>query len=776
MKAFIVDADYQNIDGKIQIMLFGRQEDGKSFGSIHNFKPYFFIKEKDGKKSSKLLKKYEVDKTNLTNFAEEKVIKISHESPTELNKLIQFLHKANLDTYEADVKPVMRFIIDNNLLSTIEINSDSIQSDKVDAFYQNPEIKPAIFKPKLKMISIDTESSSSGDLFCIGLYSKDYKKNFIVSEKKLQNAVSCKDERECLNKLIEEIQKIDPDIITGWNLIDFDFVYLKSLFEKNKIPFSIGRTNSQTKLRIEDNYFRSSKAIVQGRMILDALSLIKDPFIQEAPKIKHAEFESFTLESVSNKILNDGKLIKGKERQDEISELYKTNQEKLVEYNLKDAELAYRIVEKTEMIPLLIERSQLTGLQFDKLTASIQAFDSLYIREARKRNLVSPSTVYGLKEEKIKGAYVKLPDPGIYENIIILDFKSLYPSILTTFNIDPASHLSKPEKEAIKSPIGEYFRNNEGILPDIIKTLHNAREKAKSEKRELSNHAIKTIMNSFWGVLASPNCRYFNYNMASSITAFAREIIQDAAKEIENHFKKKVLYSDTDSVFVISEENKLEAEILGKKIEEHINNYFKQKVKNQFKRESYLELQFQKLYLNMMFPKVRIKNEEEQVGAKKRYAGLIEKSGKEELEITGLEAVRGDWTEAAQDFQKELLIKIFHKEPIEPFIRDYVNKINSGKLDNKLIYRKSIRKELEEYTKTTPPHVKAARLLDSLESNIIQYFITTEGPEPIQKLKHKLDYSHYIDKQIKPIANQILSLLNKNFEDIIKGSKQKTLF
>jgi len=121
-------------------------------------------------------------------------------------------------------------------------------------------------------------------------------------------------------------------------------------------------------------------------------------------------------------------------------------------------------------------------------------------------------------------------------------------------------------------------------------------------------------------------------------------------------------------------------------------------------------------------------------------------------------------------------MKVFHKEEIFSFIKSYIKNIKLGKLDKELIYRKSIRKELHEYTKTTPPHVKAARLLDNLDSNIIEYYITEAGPEPIQKLKHKLDYKHYIDKQIKPIANQVLVLFNKDFDDIIKDNKQAKLF
>ena len=612
-------------------------------------------------------------------------------------------------------------------------------------------------------------------MFCIGLYGDNYEKNFIVSSQKLKNTVSSKTEAECLEKFKTELLKLDPDIITGWNVIDFDLAYLKNLFKKNKIPFNIGRTNEEASVRLESNFFRSSTAKIPGRQVLDALNMIRDPFIQEAPSIKNAEFDSYTLEDVAQAILKKGKLIKGKNRHDEIEQLYSKDQQKLVDYNLLDAKLAYEIVLETKMIELAVERTQLTGMPLDKLTASIAAFDSLYIREAHKRKIVSPTTRFSTKETKITGGYVKLPEAGIYNNVLVLDFKSLYPSVLNTFNIDPASHLEKPEKGAVESPNHEFFKNTEGILPTIIKKLHTAREMAKKDKRELSNYAIKIIMNSFWGVLASPNCRYFNFNMANAITGFARFIIQNTAKEIEIKFGKKVIYSDTDSVFIVSEEDKEKTEKLGKVIEGYVNDYYEKYVKDNFNRKSYLELQYDKLYLSLMFPRTRIKGEE-QTAAKKRYAGLKIKDGKEELEVVGLEAIRGDWTEAAQEFQREILIRTFHGEQIETFIRAYVKKVLSGQLDSLLVYRKSIRKELAEYTKTTPPHVKAARKLETLDSNVIQYYMTTDGPEPIQKLQHKIDYEHYIEKQIAPIANQVLSLLGKNFEDIIKGSKQKTLF
>ncbi len=773
MKGYIVSISHENINEKTCIYLFGRLENGKSFASIHEFAPYFYIKESDLEKIKKLLSNYKFEKTNLKNFKGEKVAKISAENQSDLTKLYKAIHK-KVEAYEADLSPSTRFLIDNDIYNAIEIpdNSESKPSEKIDVIFNNPEIKPSIFAPNLKVLSLDIESSKKNNsLFCVGLYSKNYSKNFIISKDKVNNAVSCANEAELLSKLKQEIINFDPDIITGWHVIDFDLAYLSKKFAEHNIPFDLGRTNENVRLKIESNFFRSSTASIPGRQVLDGLNLIKDPFIQEAPSIKNKKFESYTLESVSQKILQEGKLIKGKQRHDEIEKLFHSNKSKLVEYNLQDCKLAYDILEKTKTIELAIERSSLTGLPLNKLTASIAAFDSLYIREANKKGLASPTTHYTTKEERIKGGYVMESIPGISHNVLVLDFKSLYPSIIKTFNIDPASFIDKKEKGAIESPNKAYFKNQNGILPEIIEKLHNAREKAKKEKRELSSYAIKIIMNSFFGVLASPNCRYYSLQMANAITHFGQQIIQLTAKKIQEK-GYKVIYMDTDSVFVETNLQKEKADQLGKELESYINKFYDDYVIKNYKRKSYLELQFEKQYLAFLMPKTR----GSEAGSKKRYAGLIEKNGKEEIQIVGLEAIRGDWTEAAQEFQVKLLNKVFHKEEFIPFIKSYVKEILSGKLDDKLIYRKSLRKSAEDYTKTTPPHVKAARKLDKIESSLIEYLITTEGPEPIQKLKHKIDYDHYINKQIAPIANTILHFFGKNFDEIIKSSSQTKLF
>ena len=235
-----------------------------------------------------------------------------------------------------------------------------------------------------------------------------------------------------------------------------------------------------------------------------------------------------------------------------------------------------------------------------------------------------------------------------------------------------------------------------------------------------------------------------------------------------------LLLHNTDSIFILSDKNNYEdAEELGNKLQTIINNYYKNEVQQKYKKKSVLELEFDKVYRRFILPKVRGQD----VGAKKRYAGLLIEDNKEQVNIVGLEFVRRDWTELSKIFQMELLDRIFHDREVQQYIKDFVKELLEGKHNNLLVYRKAIRKEVEDYTKTTPPHIKAARILgEQLSSNIIEYVITTEGPEPLQKQTHKIDYQHYIDKQLKPIADSILCFFNTSFDELTQKTAQKTLF
>ena len=783
-EAFIVYATYRvNEDkNKAVIHLFGRLKNNKSFQAIFDFKPYFFIKSSDNKKAKKIIKsldiKIDIEESDMRNLYDENLIKIITFIPKDIPSIRKEFEKENIGCYEADIRFTQRFLMDNKIKSSLIIEGKEQSSDNVDIFFDNPKINHSDYIPKnLKVLAIDIETNRfAKNLFCISLYSDNLATVLInSSDKKLKNAETFSSEKALLKRFRELIIQQDPDIITGWNVVDFDFAKLKDFFKKAKIDFVLGRTTEKCSLRIEDSFLRDSSSDFKGRLVLDGLRLARRSFIK---------LNDYKLNTAAKAILGEEKLITGQNRGEEIEELFLNNQQKLIDYNLKDSKLTYDIIIESGMLSLSIIRSLLTGMQLDKIQASIASFDSVYLPLLHDKKRVAFSLNFANRHERVRGGFVLSSKPGIYDWVIVCDFKSLYPTVFRTFNIDPYSFFYDekkipkvlPKSKFVKAPNGAVFKNQEGIMPDLLTNFFRERAKVKKEKNKMASFAIKTVMASFSGVLASSNCRFSTFKLGDSITSFAQMIIKKTMKLIQEK-GYDVIYGDTDSIFLdLHVKNFEQAEKIGKEISKYINDFFKKWVPENYARESYLELEFEKIYSRFFMPKIR----GSETGAKKRYAGLVleKKNSKfqEKIDFTGLEFVRRDWTEVSKDFQLGLLDRVFHKKEVAEFVKEFVENLKKGKYDDKLVYHKAIRKALNEYTKTTPPHVKAARKLKKLDSNIIDYVMTVDGPEPIQKQQHSIDYDHYIDKQIKPIADSVLLFFDQKFDDVVKGTTQKNLF
>jgi DNA polymerase II len=762
MKGFITYSTYRITDNKPYIHLFGRLENGDSFQTISEFKPFFYIKTIDLEKAKEITE-LRTKETNLIDFKKNPVVKIIVELPGEVALIRQKLEDQKIECYEADVKFTNRFLIEHNIKSSLDIEGEYKEGQTVNRIYTNPKLKGTDYLPtNLKTLSFDIEASPDlEDFYCIALKMADYSNTLIVSEKEYENTESFQTEADLLKRFKELIVQLDPDIITGWNVIDFDLNYLRQRFRKNDVHFIFGRTDWECKLRIESEFVRTSKAEIPGRAVLDGINILKESFIR---------LDDYKLNTAAHHFLNDSKLIQSDDRGEEIRRLYNEDQEKLIAYNLKDAKLVLQILEESKALNLTIQRSLLTGMPLDRVSATVASLDYVYLSECRKNNYAAYSTKFNERTERIKGGYVRESKPGIYNNILVMDFKSLYPSLIRTFNIDPVA-FAQAEDNIITAPNGAKFSKEEGLLPKIIQRLWKNRDLARKDGNELARYAIKILMNSFFGALANPSSRYYSLDMANAITHFGQHIIKLTSKLIEQK-NLEVLYNDTDSIFINTKQSLEETKEIGKQLQDDINNYYKKHVKEDYDRTSYLELEYEKIYTKFLMPQIRGSD----VGAKKRYAGILIKEGKEVMDFVGLEFVRRDWTEIAKKFQLELLSKIFHGAVYEEYVQNFVADIKDGKYDDLLIYKKAIRKDLDEYTKTTPPHVKAAKLLgDELDSSLIKYYITVNGPEPLQKHKSPIDYAHYIEKQIKPIADAILTFSGKNFDDIIMGRHQKSL-
>jgi DNA polymerase II len=763
---FIINSTYKAENDSTHIYLYGRLKNDKSFCVKKKIKPYFFIKQKDKDAIAKIIKA-EFEDPKMKNFSGEAVTKVLFKIQGDLTDARKVIDREGYEMYEADIRPEYRALFDYDLFGSVKIKGETSNHDlAVDLFFDEPVIEQGDWIPRfddVRILSMDIET----DMTATNLYSVSIVTNrgdeevLIIGKKDLKGGTYCEDEKDLLKKLNMRILKFDPDIITGWNLIDFD---LKILRDKSKLDeLKISRNVENIKFRINDSFIMDSKAECEGRVILDGIHLLKTSFVR---------IDDYKLGTAAKAFSKSTKLIEDENKGEEIENAYRNNPQKLVDYNLMDSQLVLDILRNSGTMELTILRSKLTGMPLDRVRASIASFDSLYLRDLHRRGFVAPSMKYFNGEEKTTGGFVMTSEPGIYDYVIVCDFKSLYPSIMRTFNIDPLMFVSDCSgKDLIKAPNGACFKRESGILPELLEYLWEEREKARKRNDPLTRQAIKIQMNSMYGVLASPNCRFYSTKMANAITHFGHLLLKKT-KEILESKGYRVIYGDTDSVFISIEDKEYEdAKKTGEKIQFFINEFFEKYIKDEYGVKSKIEMEFEKIFKKFFLPKVRGSEE----GAKKRYAGLLLSEKGEKIDFTGLEFVRRDWTEVSKKFQLELLDKTFKGEAPEEYIKKFVKDLKKGKYDDLLIYRKALRKDVHEYTKTTPPHVKAARLLDKITSNIIDYVMTTEGPEPVQKQSNKIDYEHYIEKQIKPLADSILTFYDTNFEEVIDGSQQKTL-
>jgi len=477
-------------------------------------------------------------------------------------------------------------------------------------------------------------------------------------------------------------------------------------------------------------------------------------------------FDDLKLETVAQELLGKGKRIDSSAgKVEEINYLFNNDKLKLAEYNLTDSVLVTEIFEEIKIIDQLITRSKLTGLFLDQLGQMTAAFDHFYLPRLHKKGFVAPNLKDIKGTEHSAGGYVFDPKPGLYENVFVLDFKSLYPSIIRTFKIDPLSRLSA-SGHSVKTPAGIKFSKKDNILPDFITDLMKYREEAKKKDDIYLSQAIKILMNSFYGVMGSYGCRFYHPHLPDAITRTGQWLLKESKVFLEDE-NTKVIYGDTDSLFVHVTSSFNDPDLRGNTIAEKLNDYWEKRIKTEFDLESFLEIEYEKYYLKLVLTSMRGR----EGGAKKRYAGL---TGKDKIEFIGMEYVRSDWTKLAKKFQYELYLKIFNEQNYEDWIRNFVNDLLCGKFNDDLIYRKRLRKSTRQYTKSSPPHVKAARMINQ-DRGTVNYFITKRGPLPVELNPKDYDYQHYLEKQLRPIADSVLMLFGKSFDSIVHA-KQLDLF
>ena len=557
------------------------------------------------------------------------------------------------------------------------------------------------------------------------------------------------DEAAVLRAFLDWMAEHDPDLIIGWNVAGFDLSFLEARCRLHRVEFALGRDGGRA--RVLDGAIATAR--VPGRVVLDGI---------EGHRAAFWGFEDESLGAVAREVLGRDKLIApDRNRVDAIRELYESDRLSLAAYNLEDCRLVREIFDRTRLVDFMLERSRITGLALGRTGGSVAAFDHLYLPRLHRRGRVAPDVAAARSTAgESPGGHVLDSRPGLYRNVALLDFKSLYPSIIRTFRIDPLG-LADPGPDPVPGFAGATYAREGGILPDLIASLWERRDEAKRTGDQPFQQAIKILMNSFYGVLGARGCRFFDPRLASSITMRGHEIIRRSRTFIEDE-GFEVIYGDTDSLFVLLGERRGARE-LATGLAERLNEWWRATLAREHRLDSCLEVEFETLFERFLMPTLRGAAK----GTKKRYAGLVraEGGGRPELVFKGLETVRTDWTPLARRFQRELYRKVFLGEPYEDYVQATHDALLAGELDGELVYRKRLRRPIDAYTRNIPPHVQAARR-QSNPGSWVSYVVTADGPFPLEALNAKPDYEHYRDRQLAPAADGILHFLGTSFETL----------
>ena len=787
LRGFLLHLFHRQQRNRFLICGVGKLENGDTFAYTDDrHQPVFYIRVSDAENATETLpaQNWTIRTSHYNTMDGEGVKQVQSKDMSHHRTALKRLESAHIRTYEGDLNPSLYYLINQEFHGSLKISGAWKPGDGIDRVYTNPALGSQDWEPDLAVLSIDIETSEEADrIYAIAMVSRGGHLARVQDEIHLVGdtrpddppCVSCyPDEPSMLLGILNRIGDLDPDIITGWNVIDFDLTVLSKRFEAHNIPFNLGRTKDRSWYQ-EGNIWGGSRMVIYGRQVLDALHLTRSTMVR---------YEDYRLDTVARAILGRGKTMHNETEEsmaERILRAYEEDRRAFCEYCLEDARLVQDILEKEGLIRLTVRRSLLTGLPLERSWGSIAAFDAMYIRAMHERKMVAPS--HGIDRTPghgSPGGLILRPQAGLYRNVLVFDFQSLYPSIIRTFNIDPLAHIKgllkknagiTSDSDLIISPNDAVFDRQTGILPEILERFFNSRARAKQEGDSLASFSYKIIMNSCYGVLATGACRFADPNLVTAITSLGHHLLRwvQALLEDEGYH---VIYGDTDSLFVDPKfpNNVRYAEAMekGKTICEFANRKLTSHITETYGVTSRLELEFEKYYVRFLLPSNRGTKDR---GRAKGYAGLKYEDDAESLEIVGMEAVRRDWTDMAHELQRSLLLYLFRDRSgteIEELVLSWVRAVRKGELDEKLYYRKSLRKRVSEYTRTMPPHVRAAAHLPN-PSGVIHYAITLDGPQPLGYVNAPLDYDHYVTKQIAPLVSTIAEFSDIDVDGAVLG-------
>lgn len=789
----VIDADYTAED-EVTVRAFGKTLNGENvLIKDPDFLPYFYaipedlkdaekqIKEKDfTDDKDRPLKVEKVEKVErLDGLDERKVLKIYTDIPAKVPKLKYSVEKLNevKEAREFDIPFYKRFLIDKEIRpgETVKIKCEELEEEgknNIDYEVKLNTIEASREElPDFDMLAFDLEVIDD-QIIMASFQGPDFSKVLSLRETDKEFVEAFESEKKLLERFQEIIEERDTDIITGYNTDEFDFKKLRERFQDHGLELSLGRDGERVKF---DRRGRFSSARLKGRMHLDLF-----PFISHvvAPGL---DSETLDLDSVAKEIL-------GKEKDDvsfeQMQEWWKEekNTGELAEYNLKDSELAFELAQ--ELIPQVMELSRITGLiPFDacRLTYG-QLTENFLLREAFNRNMLSRNrpTRNERRRRSNQGAYeggfVYTPDSGLYENISVFDFRSLYPTVMVAHNISPEMlDLEDCEEEFSPEEFNFSFcQDEQGFFPELIEELVKSRYELKDSLEDLEEgtkeyeqvysrqQAQKILANSFYGYLGYDGARWYSKESAQATTYMGRMYIEDTI-ELARDMGFEIVYGDTDSVF-----------IRGEDVEERREEFLEQ-VNDEL--PEFMELEFEGHFTRGLFT-----SKASGEGAKKKYALMDED---ENLKITGFEQVRRDWSPVAKDTQKKVLSLVLKEEISEAAeeVKNTIEQLKDQEIPVEgLTIHTTLTKPPEEYG-SKAPHVEAVKKAKERGLTIepeatVKYVITRGGGSisdraELSKFAENYDPDYYIDNQVVPAATRVLKVFGYT-EDQLKGKGKQS--
>jgi DNA polymerase-2 len=526
-RGFIVSAWDEFRPGRDRMLFTGRLEDGRSFAALRASPgPAIFVARENAAAASAAIG---IDVSLFEDWSDMAGAALSRIclGPGGLARAEHALAAVGIVVAGLDRRRADEELAALGIRGPVLIRGDERPGRRVDAVFVEPsfEIDPSGRRPNLRWLALDIETDRDEGVVAASLAetAKPGEVLFVQGRGRAPTApgiVAFPDEPSLLRALAERIVSRDPDVITGWNVIDFDLKVLIARCEALGIAFDAGRTDDPATFSERPSYPsgnaypRGGRAALDlpGRAVIDAMRLARG---------SGARYEDLSLETVAREVLGEGKSVssRGEEKVEELELLRVSDPNAFCAYCLRDSELVLRILGRTGLDELTARRASLTGVSLDLAWTSIPAFERVYGSALRARRVAIPAK----SDRRVSGAAggtVLEASAGMFSRVLVFDFRSLYPSIMRTFNVDPLAYaraearlgsvVIAPLRDAITAPNGASFDSSPGVMPGLIAVYSGERERAIAEGDEVAAHVYKILQKSLTLIFPAKGILLYN--------------------------------------------------------------------------------------------------------------------------------------------------------------------------------------------------------------------------------------------------------------------------